>query len=235
MAARLAILSVLAALALGGCAHDFAGGDVFAGAEPPAPGDEIVEQARAQAAAQIPVQTIVSRSWGDPGPLPVGPAGPRAVAATDGPYLLDTGDRLRVFVYGQPNLSRLYIVDHDGRITVPLIGAVKARGQTTSALEATIRARLGSQYVKDPQVTVDIQQNRPFFILGEVRSAGQYPYVSGMTVETAVAIAGGYSERANERRMRITRRIDGLVDIMEVPSDYVVQPGDTVYIHERFF
>ena len=135
----------------------------------------------------------------------------------------------------QPNLSRLYIVDHDGRITVPLIGAVKARGQTTSALESLIRSRLGSQFVKDPQVTVDVQQNRPFFILGEVRSAGQYPYVSGMTVETAVAIAGGYSERANERRVKITRRIDGLVEVLEAPSDYVVQPGDTVYVYERFF
>ena len=89
--------------------------------------------------------------------------------------------------------------------------------------------------MKDPQVTVDVQQNRPFFILGEVRNAGQYPYVSGMTIETAVAIAGGYSERANERRMKLTRRVDGLVDVMEVPPDYVVQPGDTVYIRERFF
>ena len=117
----------------------------------------------------------------------------------------------------------------------PLIGAVNARGHTTAALEGTIRSRLGAQFVKDPQVTVDIQQNRPFFILGEVKSAGQYPYVSGMTIETAVAIAGGYSERANERRVKLTRRIDGLVDVMEVPTDYVVRPGDTVYVNERFF
>jgi polysaccharide biosynthesis/export protein len=174
-------------------------------------------------------------SWGEPSVVAGGTHGPRAVASTDGPYLLDTGDRLRVFVYGQPNLSRLYIVDHDGKITVPLIGAVKARAHTTYQLESMIRSRLGSQFVKDPQVTVDVQQNRPFFILGEVRNAGQFPYVSGMTAETAVAIAGGFSERANERKVRITRRNDGLMEVIEAPTDYVIQPGDTVYIYERFF
>jgi polysaccharide export outer membrane protein len=84
-------------------------------------------------------------------------------------------------------------------------------------------------------VTVDILQNRPFFILGEVKAAGQYPYVSGMTVETAIAIAGGYSERASVRSFRITRRNNGFVEQIEAPSDYVMQPGDTIYVHERFF
>ncbi|MGQ0456781.1 MAG: polysaccharide biosynthesis/export family protein [Hyphomicrobium sp.] len=152
-----------------------------------------------------------------------------------GPYRLDTGDRLRIFVYGQPNLSRAYIVDHDGRIAVPLIGDVMARGKTTQDLQRVIRSRLGAEYVKDPQVTVDILQNRPFFILGEVRAAGQYPYVSGMTVETAIAIAGGYSERASDRTFRITRRANGLVEQIEAPGDFTVKPGDTVYVHERFF
>ena len=111
-------------------------------------------------------------SWGEPVHGAVrSRIGPKAVADTDGPYLLDTGDRLRIFVYGQPNLSRLYTVDHDGKIAVPLIGEVNARGKTTRQLQATIRARLGAEFVKDPQVTVDVQQNRPFFILGEVRNA----------------------------------------------------------------
>lgn len=153
-----------------------------------------------------------------------------------GSYLLDTGDRLRVFVYGQPNLSRAYTVDHDGLITVPLIGEVKARGRTTRNVEETIRRRLGAEFVRDPQVTVDILQNRPFFIYGEVKAAGQYPFVSGMTVETAIAIAGGYSERASTRSFRITRRSNsGFVDQMEAPGDYPLQPGDVVYVNERFF
>ena len=176
-----------------------------------------------------------SVSWGAPQVVPAELTGaPHAVADTDGPYLLDTGDRLRIFVYGQPNLSRGYTVDHSGAITVPLIGRVHARGRTTRDLQHTIRDRLGAEYVRNPQVTVDVQQNRPFFILGEVRNAGAFPYVSGMTIETAVAIAGGYSERASTRSFRITRRINGFVETIEAPADYVVRPGDTVFIHERF-
>jgi polysaccharide export outer membrane protein len=163
-----------------------------------------------------------------------------AVASTgegevDGPYLLDSGDRLRIFVYGHPNLSRLYTVDHQGTVPVPLIGEVPARGRTTKSLARAIAARLGAQYVREPQVTVDVAQNRPFFILGEVRNAGQYPYVSGMTAKAAVAIAGGFADRANERRIQITRRrFDGLIEKMDVPPDYVVQPGDTLYVYERW-
>ena len=174
-------------------------------------------------------------SWGEPQVVPAVLSGaPHAVADSYGPYLLDTGDRLRVFVYGQPNLSRGYTVDHDGQITVPLIGRVKARGLTTHELEGRIRSRLGAEFMRDPQVTVDIQQNRPFFILGEVRNAGGYPYVSGMTVETAVALAGGYTERASSRSFRITRRINGYVETIEAPADYVIRPGDTVFVYERF-
>jgi len=188
-------------------------------------------------------------------PVPVGPpmaAAPRAVPVAWGPgiavaagitggptghepYLLDTGDKLRVFVYGQPNLSRLYSVDQVGNIAVPLIGSVQARGRTTVDLERVIAARLGREFVKDPQVTVDVAQNRPFFILGEVRLPGQYPYVSGMTIEQAVAIGGGYTERASQRSFRITRKLGPLIDQIEAPADYTLCPGDTVYVYERIF
>ena len=174
-------------------------------------------------------------SWSAPTVIPVALQGPQAVADTDGPYLLDTGDKLRIFVYGQPNLSRIYNVDHGGWITVPLIGGVKARGITTFDLEKRLKAKLGAQYVKDPHVTVDVQQNRPFFILGEVKTAGQYPYVSGMTVQTAVAIAGGYSERASDRKVVITRRVNGVIDKLRVDPDMPVLPGDTIHVKERFF
>lgn len=152
-----------------------------------------------------------------------------------GPYLLDTGDKLRIFVYDQPNLSRLYPVDQAGKVVIPLIGAVRARGRTVYQLAAAIRRQLGAKYVRDPQVTVDVVENRPFFILGEVRNAGQYPYVSGMTVETAVAIAGGFSERADEHVAKVTRRSQGFTETTKASMDYVLQPGDTVYVRERFF
>jgi polysaccharide export outer membrane protein len=151
-----------------------------------------------------------------------------------GPYLLDSGDRLRVFVYAQPNLSRLYTVDQEGMVAVPLIGNVRARGQTARGLEQSIATKLAAQYVKEPHVTVDVVQNRPFFILGEVRNAGQYPYVSGTTVQAAVAIAGGYGDRADERRAQITRRVNGILEKMDVSPDTVIRPGDTIYVYERW-
>ena len=258
MSVRLMLMSAAAAALLAGCAHDenpFTVADAQIAADangsvkdqpavvaeapvdsgypvPVAAPPVIVDQRANMADANVEAQHV---AWGEPAAMPSEIIGPRAVAETDGPYLLDTGDKLRIFVYGQPNLSRQYTVDHDGKIAVPLIGEVPARGKTTSELQGIIRSRLGAQFVKDPQVTVDVQQNRPFFIYGEVKTGGQYPYVSGMTVETAIAIAGGYTERASERKYRITRRVNGFVEQIEAPGDYVVKPGDTVYVFERFF
>lgn len=163
------------------------------------------------------------------------PDGRQGFPESDDSYVLDTGDRLRVFVYGQPNLSRLYPVDQSGLVSVPLIGLVKARGLTSQQLAHAIRNRLAAQYVKDPQVTVDILQHRPFYVLGEVRNAGQYAYAGGLTVRSAVAIAGGFSERANEQVVQITRRAGGMAEKFDVPDEFVIQPGDTIYVYERFF
>lgn len=220
---RIPLLALILAplLAAGGCAHDPA--DAIDGVF-----NQVVGPIAAADVAIVPA---------DDSGAPVGasPVAYTSDSADHGPYQLDTGDKLRIFVYGQPNLSRAYTVDHEGRVTVPLIGGVEARGLSTSDLEGVIRQRLGAEFVRDPQVTVEVIQNRPFFIFGEVRQAGQYPYVSGMTVETAVAIAGGYSERARLNGFRVTRRSGGYVDQMTVPADYTLKPGDTVYVSERFF
>jgi polysaccharide export outer membrane protein len=209
-------LGALAALALGGG---------LAGCRHASPWDGEVGLAPPH------VPPVAAPAWGPP--LVVATA--EVVEEGDGPYRLDSGDKLRIFVYGHPNLSRLYTVDQQGMVSVPLIGDVPARGRTTRALGRAIAARLGAQYVRDPQVTVDIAQSRPFFILGEVRNAGQYPFVSGMTVQAAVAIAGGYADRADERRVQITRRHHGgIIEKMDVPPDYAVQPGDTIYVYERW-
>ncbi len=254
MSVRLKFVAVGSAFLLSGCSHltaNLFSGDMMAGPDATviADADGSIKDAPPYSVADgypVPFTSgpvtsgaalppVEQAAWGEPANPPHDLHGPQAVADTDGPYLLDSGDRLRIFVYGQPNLSRLYIVDHDGRIAVPLIGEISARGKTTSELQGTIRARLGAEFVKDPQVTVDVQQNRPFFILGEVKNAGQFPYVSGMTIETAIAIAGGYTERASTRKYRLTRRINGLVEQIEAPGDYVVKPGDTVHVFERFF
>lgn len=106
------------------------------------------------------------------------------VAATfeDGPYTLDSGDKLRIVVFGQDALSNNYTVDAQGQVTMPLIGAVGARGMTTTQLGGAIAARLRSGFVRDPSVAVEIEVYRPFFVLGEVTYPGQYPYVPNMTI-----------------------------------------------------
>jgi polysaccharide export outer membrane protein len=155
--------------------------------------------------------------------------------AFETPYVLDSGDKLRVVVFGQENLSNSYAVDGAGKIAMPLIGAVEARGKTTGELGRTIATRLRAGYVREPHVAVEVETHRPFFILGEVNGAGQYAYVSGMTVETAVAIAGGFSPRALKTHATVGRLVDGMMVHSTVPISYPLRPGDTVTIQERWF
>jgi polysaccharide export outer membrane protein len=173
-----------------------------------------------------------------PPPLAIvpGPPGAPGVPANPyGVYRLDSGDGLRVIVFGQDNLSRVYSVDTSGNISMPLIGSVRARGLSTVQLGLDLEAELRRKYIKDPKVSVEVEVYRPFFILGEVRRPGQFSYVNGMTVEGAVAIAEGYTERAKKRMVRLTRKFGGLMSTVMVPTDYPVQPGDTIYVLERFF
>jgi polysaccharide export outer membrane protein len=172
-----------------------------------------------------------------PGAVAAAPVGaiPGMPVVVNETYRLDSGDRVRIVVFGQDNLSRVYGVDGSGYIAMPLIGAVCARGLTTFQLAADIANQLKRKYLKDPKVTAEVETYRPFFILGEVRQPGQFSYVNGMTVETAVAIAQGYTERANERKVRLTRKFGGVMSTVMVPTDYPVLPGDTIYVLERFF
>jgi polysaccharide export outer membrane protein len=150
-------------------------------------------------------------------------------------YTLDSGDKLRVVVFGQDGLSASYSVDTGGSITMPLIGAVSARGHTPAQLQQAIAAKLKQGYVREPHVAVEVEAYRPFFILGEVTLPGQYPYVANMTVETAVAIAGGYTPRAHKDRIKISRQVSGLTENRVVSPNYPVRPGDTIKISERWF
>jgi polysaccharide biosynthesis/export protein len=158
-----------------------------------------------------------------------------AVPAANAPYTLDSGDRVRVFVYGQPNLSHIYPVDAAGAIAVPLIGSVNARGLTTVGLGQNIAARLGGSFVKDPQVAVELALARPFYILGEVRSPGPYAFEPGLTLEAAVAVAGGFSPRASQRGARLTRRVHGVPNEIRAAMNEAIRPGDTITIEERWF
>ncbi len=161
-----------------------------------------------------------------PTPMPV---------AYNAAYRLDAGDRLRIVVYGQEGLTNTYAIDAGGSITMPLIGAVRARGLTPAGLAAEITGKLRNGYIREPSVAVEIEAYRPFFILGEVAAPGQYPYVPNMSVESAVAIAGGFSPRARRDRVTLTHTDAGGSVRAVVPLGTPISPGDTVLVGERWF
>jgi polysaccharide export outer membrane protein len=169
-----------------------------------------------------------------PAPVAVAYAEPAPVQY-DASYHLDAGDKLRVVVYGQEGLTNTYAIDAGGSITMPLIGSVPARGKTPAGLAADITAKLRNGFIRDPSVAVEIEAYRPFFILGEVLAPGQYPYVPNMSVESAVAIAGGFSPRAQRDRVTLTHSDSSGSMRVVVPLGTALSPGDTILIGERWF
>ena len=151
------------------------------------------------------------------------------------PYTLGSGDRIRIIVFGQDSLSNSYAVDGAGHISMPLIGMVAAAGETTPSLARKIEARLRDGFIRDPHVSAEVEAYRPFFVLGEVTTPGQYPYINGMTAETAVAIAGGFTARAYKDTVDLTRTIDGHPLTASVPILHMIKPGDTIVVRERYF
>jgi len=158
-----------------------------------------------------------------------------SVSPNPEPYTLDAGDKLRIVVFGQDGITNSYMVGADGQVNLPLIGIVGARGTTTSELAQRIAEKLKQGYVREPHVSVEVEAYRPFFILGEVTTPGQYPYVANMTAETAIAIAGGFSPRADKRTVQLSRNLPGQQIRSDVPLSYPLRPGDTVMVKERWF
>jgi polysaccharide export outer membrane protein len=214
--ARAAIVCLLSALALSGC------------------------MGRTAPVAIAPQNNLDAMAYGGRVPLAPPPvvaaayAGPEPVRY-DAPYHMDAGDRLRVVVYGQEGLTNTYLISAGGTITMPLIGAVPARGRTPQGLAADITARLRNGFIREPSVAVEIDSYRPFFILGEVQAPGQYPYVPNMTAESAVAIAGGFAPRARKDRVTVTHSDGSGTSRAIVPPGTPIGPGDTVLVGERWF
>ena len=156
-------------------------------------------------------------------------------ASLDMPYRLGSGDRLRVIVFGQDNLTNSYSVESSGFVSMPLIGRVQAQGLTTSTLERSIEARLRQGFLREPNVSVEVEAYRPFFVLGEVNIAGQYPYINGMTAQKAVAVAGGFTPRAVQSQVDVTRMIGGRTVTFSAPLSFPIWPDDAVTAEERFF
>jgi polysaccharide biosynthesis/export protein len=207
---RLPIVAAMTALALSGCMH------------------------RTAPVAVAPQPSLDTIAYAGPAPVPVAYAAPAPVPY-DMPYHLDAGDKLRIVVYGQEGLTNTYLISAGGTITMPLIGAVPARGRTPQGLAGEIAARLRNGFIREPSVAVEIESYRPFFILGEVQAPGQYPYVPNMTAESAVAIAGGFSPRARKDRVTITHADASGTSRVIMPPGTPINPGDTVLVGERWF
>jgi polysaccharide export outer membrane protein len=241
---RIPITAIMTALALSGCMRT--PGPV-AIAQPQA---DLDSMAYGQPYNSAPVAVVDSgggaiaalrSSFAGPSRAYVQPAVVYAAApmpvpvAYDSAYHLDAGDRLRVVVYGQEGLTNTYAIDAGGSITMPLIGSVPARGKTPARLAADITAKLRNGFIREPSVAVEIEAYRPFFILGEVAAPGQYPYVPNMSVESAVAIAGGFSPRARRDRVTLTHTDASGSMRTVVPLGTALSPGDTVLVGERWF
>jgi polysaccharide export outer membrane protein len=150
-------------------------------------------------------------------------------------YRLGTGDKVRIIVFGEDDLGGEFQVDGNGRISLPLIGEVRASGQTAPDLERSISGRLANGYLHNPKVSVEISTYRPFYVIGEVNKPGEFAYVNGMSALNAVALAGGYTERANESTIYIRR--NGSTKEETVPADQMthIYPGDVVRVRISVF
>lgn len=192
------------------------------------------------AMAQVPTPPLPTAHSAQP--VAAAPAAAPAAASVAAPggaatytYRLSAGDKLSVGVFGEPDLGGSFTVTGEGKIAAPLIGDVYVLGMSASEVQAALEARYREGYLKDPKVQVQFLSYRPFYILGEVKTPGEYPYDSGMTVVKAVALAQGFTYRADQKKVYI-KHVNGTKEI-QVPltSTQVVEPGDTIRIAERYF
>jgi len=230
--------AILATAALAGCAAPPREGPapqpvVNAPAQPVVvntPPPRVVVKAPAPVVVNAPPPAVVNAPTP---PVVVNASTPNV--AVDAPYRLASGDRVRIIVFGQSDLTNSYSLDSTGAISMPLIGRVPAQGLTTAELERAVAAKLREGYIRDPSVSIEVAQYRPFFVLGAVACAGQYSFVNGLTVEQAVAAAGGFAPLALLSSAAISRIVDGRATTFTAPLTYPVQPGDTITVEARPF
>lgn len=157
-----------------------------------------------------------------------------ALLANESSYRLATDDIISINVFNEPDLSlRETKINDDGNISVPLLGQVNVMGKTVSEIEKQITDLFGADYLVNPRVTVSIDEFRPFYINGEVSKPGSYPYRTGLTVEMAVTIAGGFTERASKQKIFIIR--ENKTERKSAVLNSTVSPGDIITVEESFF
>lgn len=167
----------------------------------------------------------------------VAPPGDRvaSTAAFEEGYKLGVGDKIRITVFNEASLSGEFSVGANGDLSLPLIGAVPATGQTPAQISATVQRQLADGYLRDPRVSAEITAYRPYYILGEVRAPGTYPFVVGLTAFNAIATAEGFTPRAN-KSMVFVRRLGSDQEVAyKLTPDLRIYPGDTIRLGERYF
>ena len=166
-----------------------------------------------------------------------GAEGENAATAADiaRTYHLGPGDKVRVIVFQEPDLSGEFEVDSTGRVSLPLVDPINAQDLTIRQFQDAVTAKLKSGFLVNPRVSVEIINYRPFYITGEVNKPGEYPYVAGMNILKAVAMAGGYTYRANTSRVVLSRHDTGKEENIDPNTNTMVLPGDMIRVKERFF
>jgi len=150
-------------------------------------------------------------------------------------YVLGPGDKIRVITFGEESLTGTFVVGANGQIALPLLGDVQADGRTTREVTANVTRMLADGFLNQPRVSIEVVDYRPYYILGEVNKPGLYPYTNGLTVDEAVATAGGFTYRANTHKVYIKPGLSQTERKMPLVSGAIVHPGDTIRIAERYF
>lgn len=158
-----------------------------------------------------------------------------AKGITDEHYRLGISDKLKITVYGEEDLSGEFVVDSTGQIQLPLVGQVEAANMTLHEFRAEVSKALMAGYLKDPRVNVEVMNYRPFYIMGEVNKPGEYPYENGMTVLSAIALAGGFTYRADDDEVYLRHNGEAEEHTMPADSKTKVVPGDIIRVPERIF
>jgi len=182
--------------------------------------------------ASIPQQP----AYNNVGPVqPFGASGEAASYEFEGGYRVGAGDRLTIRVLGQADLTGDYLVDGAGNISVPLVRTLPVAGLSTPQIEEAITQKLKHGFLREPSVSVQLAVARPFYIMGQVGQAGSFPYRPGMTAQNAIALAGGYSARADHTSVLVTRKLLNGTNTYRVPVTTQIYPGDIVLVRERWF
>lgn len=150
-------------------------------------------------------------------------------------YQLDSGDLIKIKVFGEEDLSMEVRLSDAGTISYPLLGELQLTGQTTGEVERKLTAQLGDGYLIDPKVTITVLEYRNFFIGGEVKKPGGYVFSPGLTVQMAISLAGGMTAYGSDNKITIIREKNGKKITLDV--DYVtpILPGDLIHVDEGLF